>query len=480
MRWFFTARTFFALCAIFIGYATTIPWDIAHAPTLEHVAWVPLWDTARGRLWSIPDMVQNVVLFMPYGFFGYLGLPYVRARGPALGVIGMGLLGLALSLLVESLQTMSATRSPSATDLTTNFAGAFIGAAIAAFYAVALQARLRVILKALLRTNPGLLIFGCYLVAVVAGALAPFIPTLDIGLLRANVRAFLDNPWGPKAFGALLADGLLFSALAFLCAREVPAYLGAQRWFPLFSKGDNGAPLAAGFAAVSIGGLALVLEAGQMVIIGHSPGVQDAVVGMLGAGLGAAGLAVWARGPVRASAALGDLTKAAPAIVLGFAVLAPTLRALQPFQFGDLSAELEAITIWRLVPFAALFENINLSTFRNVFEASAIYLPLGYALFALRRQPRLGFLVCFGLAETLEILQIPIAGRTFDVTEGIYAGLMGLAGAWLFTSLEALREPEGDEGEWAADEPTDPGFGLRTPPPDAATIPMQAPPRRPR
>ncbi len=478
MHWFFTPRTFFILCSLFIFYATTIPWDMAHAPTLENVAWIPLWDTARDRLWSIPDMVQNVVFFMPFGFFGYLGLPWVKRRGPILGVIIMALMGLTLSLTVESLQTMSATRSPSATDLTTNFGGALIGAAIAGFYSSLLQERFRKIVSELLQTNPGLLIFAVYLVAVTAGALAPFIPSLDIGLLRANVRAFLDDPWGPKAFGALLTDGLLFAALAFLCAKEVPAYLGARRWFPVF-KGQISSVSAALFGMVSIGGLAVVLEAMQMVIIGHSPGVQDAVVGLLAAILGGLGLAVWARDGVQPAKQLGDFTLAAPGVVLGFSILAPTLRAMQPFQFQSLSEAFELITVWQLVPFATLFENINLSTFRNVFEASAIYLPLGYAVHALGKRPWVGFAVCLGLAELLEVLQIPVAGRVFDITEGIYAGAMGVAGAWVFTSLQAMNPA----ASWQGDEPTNPTavmppVGPRGIPDDAATLAMQAPPRR--
>lgn len=479
MHWFFTARTFFALCGVFIFYATTIPWDVAHAPSLQQVAWIPFWDTARGRLWSVPDMVQNVVLFLPFGFFGYLGLRSIRKRGALIGVVLMGGLGLALSLTVESLQTMSATRSPSATDLATNFSGAFGGAAIASVYTHLLQERVHKVTVSLLKTNPGLLIFGVYLVAVTAGALAPFIPTLDLGLLRANVRAFLNDPWGPKPIGALLTDGLLFAALAFLCAKEVPAYLGRSRWTLGFKPEANGALSCAAFGVITIGALALGLEAAQMIIMGHSPGVQDAVVGVVCAVSGGAVLVGWARGPVHPAASLGEFTRSAPALVLGFAVLAPTFRALQPFQFQSLDEALGLVTIWQFVPFAALFANINLSTFRNVFEAAAIYLPLGYALFALGVRPRVGFLICLGLAEVLEILQIPVAGRVFDITEGIYAGLMGVAGAWLFTSLQAMNPT----GASIGDEPTNPTMPLPVlgrvlPPADAATVAMSAPPRR--
>ncbi|CAN0598736.1 unnamed protein product, partial [Laminaria digitata] len=111
----------------------------------------------------------------------------------------------------------------------------------------------------------------------------------------------------------------------------------------------------AAFGVVCIGGLAFALEAAQMVIMGHSPGVQDAVVGAGCAVLGGVALAVSSRGPVKPARALGELSKAAPVLVLGFGVLAPTLRALQPFEFQTMAEAVDAITIWQFVPFAALF-----------------------------------------------------------------------------------------------------------------------------
>lgn len=442
MRHLFTARTFFVLSGLFIFYATTIPWDMAHGPTLANVAWIPGWDTERNRLWSVPDMVQNVVLFMPFGFFGYLGLPKIRARGPVMGSALMALLGLSLSLLVESLQTMSATRSPSATDLATNLAGAGVGATIAAVYTARLAAPVEAALAQTVRERPGLLVLGAYFAAITLGSLAPFIPTLDIGLLRASVRAFLDDPWGPKPVGALVTDALLFGALAFVAVHELPGWLRRQRWWPLPSAQPLSAPLAAALVVAVCGSWALLLEAAQLLIRGHSPGVQDAVFGFLGAAVGAAIAAVLAKGPPRPAARLGALTRRSPWVVVGFAVLAPFCRALQPFQFGSIGEGLAEISGWNLVPFWALFRNLNLSTFRNVFEAAAIYLPLGYALAALGRPPKIGFLACLGLALVLEVLQIPVLGRVFDITEGLYAGLMGLAGAWALGSLEAYRDPK--------------------------------------
>ncbi len=457
MKILFNAKTWFFLCALFIFYATTIPWDIAHAPTLEGISWIPGWDAKRDRIWSIPDMVQNVVLFVPYGFFGFVGLGAVRRRGPIVGALAMGLLGLALSMLVEALQTMSATRSPSTTDLLTNFLGALGGGITAAIYIVFFEARVVRALRETARERPGLLILLAYFTAITLGALAPFIPTLDLSTVWENVKAFRADPWGAKPIGALVTDGLLFGALAFLTAKELPPYLGSKRWSPLF-KAQPIAPVgAAVFAFGAVSALALALEAAQMIIIGHSPGLQDAVVGMVFAAIGA-GLAVGLSDGIRPATDLGELTRRTPWLVLGFAILAPTTRALSPFIFQPIGVGLEEISVWQWVPFWALFQNINVSTFRNVFEAAAFYLPLGYAVYALGRPARIGFVACLVLGEALELLQIPVVGRVFDITEGLYAGLMGLVGAWILTSLRAQESK--------------PVMNID----DAKTIPLQAPP----
>ena len=106
------------------------------------------------------------------------------------GALLAGLLGLCLSISVELLQTMSASRSPAATDLATNFTGALGGGIAAARWEATLAARFHQRLTALVRSRPGLLIFGLYLAAIVLGGLAPFIPTLDVGLLRHQAVSY--------------------------------------------------------------------------------------------------------------------------------------------------------------------------------------------------------------------------------------------------------------------------------------------------
>ncbi len=429
----FSLRTFFVLSALFIVYATTIPWDLTHAPTLEGVSWIPLWDPERGRPPSIPDLVQNIVLFVPFGFFGALSSKRVTARGVIWGTLIFGALGFLLSLSVELLQTMSETRSPSASDLTTNTLGAMGGAFVGLIYVRHFAARAEAQLIATSRAQPGFVIFSGYLVAIVIGSLAPFIPTLDISSMRANIRGLIDHPWGEKAAGALLADGLLYAALTFLAAYEAVPYLARRLSFGPVSR--IGAAL---MAAAGVSLLAGLLELAQLFILGHSPGLQDVVTAMIAATLGAVLVIVADSGPLAPARHLGELSRRRAWLVFAFAVLAPAARALSPLQFVSLEEKMAAdFSWWQLVPFWALFRNINVSTFRNVFEAALFYLPLGWALAARGHSPRFVFLAALLLAEVLEILQLFIAGRTYDVTEGLYAGACALAGAWALGRLSA-------------------------------------------
>lgn len=439
MRALFSVRALLIASTLFIIYATTIPWDLAGAPTLARVAWVPLWDFARGRPPSIPDLVQNVVLFMPFGFLLGLALPLAREKSPVMCGIAVASFGLVLSGLVEGLQTMSLTRTPSASDLLTNVFGAFVGGVASRLYARHLAHRIEASLTRIVREQPGIVVFVAYAFAVTAGSLAPFVPTLDLGELRANVRTFLDNPWGPKPIGALVTDGLLFMALAFLAAYELPAVLAR---YGLLSRAKDRIPVAFAvfFAAFSMSALAALLEMLQVVLVGHSPGVQDVISGTVAALLGAAlASIVETEGPHPAKK-LGALTRRLPWLVITFSVLAPTLRALQPFQWASLSEKIETFTVWNLVPFWGLFRNVTLATVRNVFEVSAFYVPLGYSLHVLGRRPRAIFFFALALAEALEVLQIAIEGRTYDVTEGIYAGLFAVVGAWIFSRLRMREE----------------------------------------
>jgi VanZ family protein len=244
------------------------------------------------------------------------------------------------------------------------------------------------------------------------------------------VRGLLDDPWGPKPPGALIADGILYAALAFLAAYEAVPYLMMR----LYGRAVSRVSAALG-AVVFTAVLASALEFAQLFILGHSPGLQDVVTALIAALVGASLVVTVERDPIRPARALGELSRRLPAVVLAFAIAAPVARALSPFQLVPLDEKLAEVSAWQLVPFWALFRNVNVSTFRNVFEAALYYAPLGYVLAARGHRPVVSFAAAVALAEVLEVLQLPIAGRTYDITEGIYAGACALAGAWVLSRL---------------------------------------------
>ena len=440
---FLAARALFVLSALFIVYATTVPFDFSRGPTLFDAELIPFWDPDRGRLHSIPDIVQNIALFVPFGFFLVLSVPRFNTGPLIVAALKTGVFGLILSACVEALQTMSELRATSATDLATNFLGAAIGAAAARIYGSWAAARLRSLVVLLLRTQPGMVIVAGFTIATVLLILAPFIPTLDVGMLRAKVRLLIDHPLGTKKLGALPTDALMFGALAFAFAQEVPSLLARRGWL---KQSPVPSSLAAMIAGPLIAAWAVLLECGQLPLVHHNPGVREAIANVTGALAGALlAAAVHRGGALKPAAELGVWTRKWPWLVLGFAILLPGLRALAPFELIDVDEALDKLEPRRFLPFWMLFANLTMSTFTNVFVAAAMYLPLGYALAALKKRPVIAFAWALLLAEVLEVLQIPIANRTFDVTEGLLAASGALIGSWLFNKLVRLTtEARGD------------------------------------
>ena len=127
--------------------------------------------------------------------------------------------------------------------------------------------------------------------------------------------------------------------------------------------------------------------------------------------------------PPSPSSERGELARHSPKWVLTFALLLPLLRALDPFRLepGDIS-----ISVWNFVPFASVFARVNEFTVANVFTVVAVYVPLAHFLWARRHPVRRMVLACVAYALLMELLQIPIEGRTFDITEALVAGLSAL------------------------------------------------------
>lgn len=236
-----------ALIALFIIYGSVGPFT-GGGPS----AWGPLYV-------SLPDVLQNILLYFPFGCFGVLALDNRRHsfvwRTAEIAAFACG-----FSLIAETAQLFIINRTASITDVVAGTVGAALGAlwspAIARLANV-LTARARVLGLA---GSPIRMALFATLTALAAVAWWPFDITLDPGTVSARVNAFRADPWQSGDWIGLGSQALRYVLATLLIATSL----------------EGVRPRDAAFAATLSGlVLAIVLDAGQMVMGGRPAGVAD-------------------------------------------------------------------------------------------------------------------------------------------------------------------------------------------------------------
>lgn len=117
------ARIFAVVFGI-VAFAADWPWgDLQNHTHWDRVAWLPFVSPPVRPT----DIVQNLLLFAPFGCF--VALSTLRSRRQ--GVMFAASLTLLIAFAGETSQLYSHSRFPSATDLTCNVVGAALAAAVA-------------------------------------------------------------------------------------------------------------------------------------------------------------------------------------------------------------------------------------------------------------------------------------------------------------------------------------------------------------
>lgn len=405
------SRLLFLLFALFIVYGTTIPFSFTLSPSyfaerLHRINWYPL---LPGYSNSLFDDVQNVLLFLPFGFLGWIA---VRNKSPRWKAVVLVFMGMALSTLVETLQILSASRTPAFTDIVFNTTGTALGVLSAALlrrwvHGFAHHARVRA-MAASEAAYPAL-VFAC---VVLVGQLAPFDFTLDFGFFKSKVKGLLASPFALN----LPSDDLIFIGRQMLFTVFLGRLLRQQdTWHGV----KNRAAIMAGLVTAIY---ACTLEACQMIVASRGPTFQDALGLMLGSLIGALLVPVqgWRRFPLGA------------ALFAYVCVLASVaLKELHPFRFGPWQAEPN------FVPFLAEYAQTSFHALARFIEDALMWMPLGfcwaYLLPKVRGSVGLAVGAAVATALPLELLQGFVMGRYPDVTDLISAGLGAAAGGLLIT-----------------------------------------------
>jgi VanZ family protein len=337
------------LYAVFIVYGGTIPFHFSgdSSAILERAHHVPLnpfvsADTG-GRL-SVPDTVQNVLLFLPFGALGMLGAAKGRQFRRLIVVTALALL---LSTSVEALQLFTPDRVSSVADLWTNTLGAFIGGLTAWWGRSAVVAFIGKLRSAGLDTQE----LRPVLIAAVVMAVAfwqPFDVTLEVGTVVGKVRGLQSDLW---QFTGLRDEGtsIVISAFFAMTFASYLSVLGERQ---------------AGWRTVAIGiGFVFLMEASQTFIGSRMPGLWDALVGVSGV---IVGVAIWA--------AAGRLIS--PVFWLGVLAsatfVAAALQMLSPFEITP------TYHTFGWFPFLGYYSHTTFETLSHVIELMLLYFPLGF------------------------------------------------------------------------------------------------------
>ncbi len=363
------------------------------------------WRVHRALHWStrgidVVDAARNIALFAG---FGAIWLVTSRPGQAWQRILRITLLGMAISVSVETVQLLSPGRVSSINDVTTNTLGAFLGALMIVVMTELLRSARR------LPTFIGIPLFtaaGAYLTAVAAEMFSPFYrrdmnPGAGGSILNRLVNALhYVRPLTVESLSFL--DMALFwpaGLLAVAALVELGASYGAACWIAMV----GGALLAVAVeVAHGIAGQPIDLGA----ITSHAIGIALGAV----AGRVAIPRLIWRR-PGRARAA---------ALVAAYALLL-VAWAWRPFVLRvNLHEVLAQLALPHLTPLGVIGTTEDLFGVMDVVEQFFLYLPLGClsAVWPLRRHGRLAHVLpALYLALVLEAGQLVVRDRVFDVTD---------------------------------------------------------------
>ena len=396
---FFTAL--WVCYSLFIIYGTTIPFNFdsqAIYQSISQISWIPFVDPDGSRA-SISDLVQNILLFMPFGLLGFLS----RTKKGIISILVVTLLGFLLSAFAETLQLFSPDRTTSMSDIATNSIGSFTGA-VAGFglmdlvtYSVQIPGMKRYLNIRFL--YPLVICTGL----VVLGALHPYDFTLDVGSVLGKIKYILKNPF---AFDFLLRDEgvyflryFLFGLLWALCAWE---------W-------ALNSPILKGILISCV--IGIMLEGCQIIVSSRMPTLQDITVVIGGSLCGGLFIRYWAS---RLNAGAGAVTFVIATII------SASLFSLSPFDFSAHNGRMN----W--LPFLPYYEITTFVAFSNFIESMLIYFPMGFILQYCGKEKSayvLSLIIALIICFTLEYTQQWVAGRYADITDVIGAMTGAFAGA---------------------------------------------------
>jgi VanZ family protein len=381
------------------------------------------------RKFSLPDVVSNILLFVPFGFL-WVGAAVFPLHGELRRpVLAAGILGLLTGLMIESGQMFSPGRTASILDALCNGLGAAIGAATGQLLFRAFHGSFGLILLQLLQQNPALVLLALLLLASVADAYYPFDITLDVSTVWQNVKNGRLIPFGGGLrrfwLDLFVEKILLFAAVGYLAFRTL-----AQNNFP--------ASRTRVWAGCSI--IALLIEGGKLFFAGRAPNIDNVLLSSLGALSGVLFIA-----PL---AATGFARRHGRRILVTLILFVVAYAELSPFDWFRSTEEIQlGLAKIEWLPFSSYYQAEPQAALFDLAKKLFLLGPLGFIIAAgkssgsARKRQILAVAVGLTVGLILEAGQIAVQSRTPSMTDVLLFGGACWAGAAVFNRYHLIKRP---------------------------------------
>ncbi len=390
--------------SLFIIYGTSLPFNIKGIKNFQHriteINWIPF-QALDGSRTSVSDCIQNLFLFIPIGFFGWLCSRRFNLRiNNWLIVLFYGAF---LSILVEFFQLFTTDRTTSVTDLLTNTTSTFIGICLAflmrnSWKKVSHQQLITQISHYHLFTP--LLFLSCIICVYL---LQPFDFALDYNLFKLKLQHILNNPLHYSfSFKNEPLTILFFSTLTFL-------------FFKLINEFKFNIPSL--FVLLGLFFFGTFLESLQLIINSQVPELTEIIVEAVGILAGFLFFRFCQKGFSRSETVLK--------IAFFLTLIA---NQFHPYTF---SWSFQKI-IWQ--PFFSSNSQSTMTNLSNTIETAIIYSFAGYLYHRLCRnlsEKSSSIIVVLVIITIIEVLQGWIGGKNPDMTDITVAFLVFLFGRFV-------------------------------------------------
>ena len=268
---------FAALYSLLLVYASLMPYDFSFGQEVmrQYALFWKAWPFDLSARMSGSDVVSNLVLYVPLGWFVAVGLR-LRRFGRGSGALISILVCSVLSGCIEAVQLTIVSRTGSGSDWLLNSVSGLVGAAVGASCGKGLWVvGLRWFLKAW-REQPAKIAAVAVITLLCADALSPFLPTILTRQVWSNLKkshldpvsGLLSHPWHWWLVTRVMAYACLTMLVYFRKSGEKRMYA----WFR---------------AAFLAGSFAVVLEFTKIMIVSRSMNAGNIITSWLGCSAGA-------------------------------------------------------------------------------------------------------------------------------------------------------------------------------------------------